>query len=259
MTDPTITCPSCATEIKLTESLAAPLIHATRQEYEAKIARKDLEFAQREAGIKAQREKVEQDRATIEDQVREKLNAGRAAIAAEEVRKAKTAAAADLQSKATELAEAQQLLAQRDRKLQEAQKEQTVLLRKQRELDEAKRELDLTIEKRVQDSLVEVRQKAKIEADIAAEEVRKAKAAAAADLQSKATELAEAQQLLVQRDRKLQEAQKEQVVLLRKQRELDEAKRELDLTIEKRIQDSLVEVRQKAKIEGRRRLEAQGR
>ncbi|MCR6644906.1 MAG: DUF2130 domain-containing protein [Terricaulis sp.] len=97
--------------------------------------------------------------------MRAKLDAGRAAIAAEESRKAKAAAAADLQSKAAELAEAQALLAQRDRKLEEAQKEQAVLLRKQRELDEAKRELDLTIERRVQDSLVEVRRKAKIEAE----------------------------------------------------------------------------------------------
>ena len=48
MTEPTITCPSCSTEIKLTESLAAPLIRATREEYEAKIARKDAELTRRE-------------------------------------------------------------------------------------------------------------------------------------------------------------------------------------------------------------------
>ena len=30
MTEPTITCPNCKTEIKLTESLAAPLIESTR-------------------------------------------------------------------------------------------------------------------------------------------------------------------------------------------------------------------------------------
>ena len=31
MSEPTIVCPSCKTEIKLTESLAAPLIESTRQ------------------------------------------------------------------------------------------------------------------------------------------------------------------------------------------------------------------------------------
>ena len=36
-TEPTIICPNCSTEIKLTESLAAPLIQTVRKEYEAKI------------------------------------------------------------------------------------------------------------------------------------------------------------------------------------------------------------------------------
>jgi hypothetical protein len=165
MTDPTITCPSCSTEIKLTESLAAPLIRATREEYEAKIARKDTELSKRETELKAQFDAVAQARQSIDEQVLEKLEAGRAAIAAEEARKAKAAAAADLQSKSKEVTDLQELLAQRDEKLGEAQQQQAVLLRKQRELDDAKRELDLTVEKRVQESLTEIRQKAKAEAE----------------------------------------------------------------------------------------------
>jgi hypothetical protein len=38
MTEPTLTCPSCSTEIKLTESLAAPLIADTRGRYETQLA-----------------------------------------------------------------------------------------------------------------------------------------------------------------------------------------------------------------------------
>jgi hypothetical protein len=67
--------------------------------------------------------------------------------------------------KSQEVADLQELLAQRDEKLGEAQKQQAALLRKQRELDDAKRELDLTIEQRVQESLTEIRQKAKVEAE----------------------------------------------------------------------------------------------
>jgi len=151
MTEPTITCPSCSTEIKLTESLAAPLIRATREEYEAKIARKDAELSKRETELKAQFEAVEQARQSIDEQVLEKLKAGRAVIAAEEAKKANAAVAADLQSKSKEVTDLQELLAQRDEKLGEAQKEQATLLRKQRELHDAKRELDLTVEKRVQE------------------------------------------------------------------------------------------------------------
>ena len=38
MTEPTITCPACKTEIKLTESLAAPLIEPTGKQFEQKLA-----------------------------------------------------------------------------------------------------------------------------------------------------------------------------------------------------------------------------
>jgi hypothetical protein len=93
------------------------------------------------------------------------LKEGRAVIAVEESKKARAAAAADLRSKANELTDLQELLAQRDAKLKVAQVAQAELLRKQRELDDAKRELDLTVEKRVQASLAEIRQKARMEAE----------------------------------------------------------------------------------------------
>jgi hypothetical protein len=54
---------------------------------------------------------------------------------------------------------------QRDGKLAEAQKAQANLLKKQRELDDAKRELDLTVEKRIQESLTATRQLARKESD----------------------------------------------------------------------------------------------
>ena len=41
MTEPTIVCPKCKNEIKLTESLAAPLIESTRREYEKLLTQKD--------------------------------------------------------------------------------------------------------------------------------------------------------------------------------------------------------------------------
>jgi hypothetical protein len=58
MTDPTLTCPSCRTEIKLTESLAAPLIADTRGRYEIQLAQKEAEVVVREAAIRDQQEQV---------------------------------------------------------------------------------------------------------------------------------------------------------------------------------------------------------
>jgi hypothetical protein len=58
MTEPTLTCPTCRTEIKLTESLAAPLIEATRKRYEDRLARKEAEVVSREAAIRDQQAQI---------------------------------------------------------------------------------------------------------------------------------------------------------------------------------------------------------
>jgi hypothetical protein len=58
MTEPTLTCPTCRTQIKLTESLAAPLIEATRRRYEDQLTRKEAEVASRETAIRDQRAQI---------------------------------------------------------------------------------------------------------------------------------------------------------------------------------------------------------
>lgn len=133
MTEPTITCPQCQSEIRLTESLAAPLVAEKLEKYK-------LHFQQR---IKEERARITQ----------------------EEIDKARTAAANELDTKNRALQELQELLRSRDAKLAEAQKTQAELLKKQRALDDEKRELDLTIEKRVQSGLAEIRHAAKREAE----------------------------------------------------------------------------------------------
>jgi len=165
MTEPTITCPNCQTHIPLTESLAAPLIKATQSKYERLMAQKDKDIASREEALRSQQAEIEKARGEVEQEVAKKLSAERTRIAAEEAAKAKRLAAADLDQKAKEVTELQQVLKQRDEKLAEAQKAQAELMRKERALDDAKREMDLTIEKRVQASLDTVRTKAKQDAE----------------------------------------------------------------------------------------------
>ncbi|MDP1652540.1 MAG: DUF2130 domain-containing protein [Rhodocyclaceae bacterium] len=169
MTEPTITCPNCKTEIRLTESLAAPLIAATRQQFERQLAQKDEDIEKREQGIRDKEKQIAEAKRHLDEQVADQvavqLKAERARVVAEESKKAKQAAATELDGKARELAELQEVLKSRDEKLAEAQKAQAELIKKQRELDDAKRELELTVEKRVQDGLTEVRAHAKKEAE----------------------------------------------------------------------------------------------
>lgn len=165
MNEPVIHCPNCRSEIKLTESLAAPLIDETRRKFERALAAKDAETAKREVAIKAKESELAAAKASIDEQIATKVKAERAAIAADEAKKAKLLAASDLEEKSKELTELQEVLKQRDAKLADAQKAQAELIRKQRELDDAKREMDLTIEKKVQESLSAVRDKAKQEVE----------------------------------------------------------------------------------------------
>ena len=165
MSEPTIVCPSCKTEIKLTESLAAPLIESTRRDYEKQLALKDTAIAKKEELLHEREEAVSRAKHTIDDQVAEKLSLERAKIVTEESRKAKLALQTDIDQKTRELAELQGVLAQREVKLAEAQKAQADLIRQKRDLDDAKRELDLTVEKRIQEGLSATRAEAKKEAE----------------------------------------------------------------------------------------------
>ena len=165
MTEPTITCPKCKEEIKLTESLAAPIVESTRREFKERLAKKDADVAKRENVLDEREEALSKAKETIDDQVTERVQKERATIVTEEAKKAKLILATDLERKAKEVTDLQDILKQRDKKLAEAQKVQADLLRKQRELDDAKRELDLTVEKRVQEGLAATRAQAKKEAE----------------------------------------------------------------------------------------------
>jgi hypothetical protein len=165
MSEPQIICPNCSHEIKLTESLAAPLIEATRKRFSEQLAVKDAEVARKEEVLRVQQDEIARARESIEDQINARLQAERSQIVAAEAKKARAAAATEMEAKSKELAELQQVLKENNQKLTAAQQAQADLMRKERELDATKRELELTVEQRVRASLAEVQTKAKQEAE----------------------------------------------------------------------------------------------
>ena len=168
MMEPVLVCPTCHTEIKLTESLAAPIVASVKKEYEKKIAEKDSEVSEREAKLREQAKEVATARAQVDVAIEEGIRRERQTIAADEAKKARLFVSDELDQKSRNLADLEQVIAAKDEKLAEAQKVQAELLRKERELDDAKREIDLTVEQRVQASLGSVREKAKrdVEAEL---------------------------------------------------------------------------------------------
>jgi len=165
MAEPTVVCPQCKTEIKLTESLAAPLLQSIRRDYEQRLTQKDADMAKREKTLHEREAVLQKQKESMDEQVAQKMQQEQARIAAEEAKKAKLAVGNELNQKVIEINDLQDILKQRDIKLADAQKAQADLIRKQRELDDAKRELELTVEKRVQTDLAAAREKAKKEAE----------------------------------------------------------------------------------------------
>ncbi len=169
VSDPKIICPTCKTEIRLTESLAAPLIASTRQQYEQQLRQKDEEFANREQTIREREKTLQYAQRTLDeqvaDQVAAKLKVEREDLRVEEAQKARFAASIEMEAKIREIGDLREVLKSRNEKLAEAQNAQAELIKKQRELDDAKRELSLTVEKRVQEQLGDVRAAAKREAE----------------------------------------------------------------------------------------------
>ena len=88
MTEPTIICPNCKTEIRLTESLAAPLIAATKKQFEQQLSQKDEEIAKREQGIRDKEKQVAEAKRNLDtqvaDQVAAQLKAERSRVIEEE-------------------------------------------------------------------------------------------------------------------------------------------------------------------------------
>jgi hypothetical protein len=165
MAEPTVVCPQCKSEIKLTESLAAPLLESIRRDYEKRLTQKDSDIAKREKNLHEREALLQKQKELIDEEVAQKVQQEQIRIAAEEAKKAKLTLGNELDRKVKEINDLQEILKQRDAKLADAQKAQAELIRKQRELDDARRELDLTVEKRVQADLNAAREKAKKEVE----------------------------------------------------------------------------------------------
>jgi hypothetical protein len=154
-------CQQCGYEMKLTESLAAPLIAAVERKYQqqmreqqAALAGREREVADRTAALEQQAAEAER---RIAEQLRARLEIERRQVAAQEAERAKQNVAADLERQARELADQQTRLDALHRKLQAAQEQEAEFLRQKRALEDERRELKLQVERQVHQELESVR------------------------------------------------------------------------------------------------------
>jgi hypothetical protein len=199
---PTVACPKCGTRVPLTEALAAPLIEATRVEYENKLrvqneafARQEDELALKErsaAEITRQLETREAELNQKSAEARVEIETQRTRIAAEVARQTESAVAIQLAERVAiekkTIVEAEERrasqrfadqLAERDRdqkeqserieqlteRLTKAQNAEAELKRRERELEDRERESSLKVEQEINDRLDQVRLAASNEAE----------------------------------------------------------------------------------------------
>lgn len=194
MSDPEIPCPQCHAKIRLTESLAGPLLAATRADYEEKMrkqastlererlavveqqARLDAEKAGFEdqvnarllgerATLREQQTRLAHAQAHVEEQVSTRLQTERSALVAQEQKRVRSLMESEFKQLTGQLGDLEGRLVEKEGKLAEAQQQQARYLEKERELSDQKRELEITIERRVQAGAEAVRAKAKSEAE----------------------------------------------------------------------------------------------
>ena len=165
MTEPTITCPSCQADIKLTESLAGPLVEQTRRVFAEQLSAKDQLLAKAQAEVASTKQSVEQERLDIEATLAKRMDEARKQIATDETERAKRLIATDLEARDRQLAELSETLKAREEKLKASQAVEAEMLKKQRELDDKLREADLSVQRQVNEGLETVRAAAKLEAE----------------------------------------------------------------------------------------------
>jgi hypothetical protein len=163
--DPIIICPECMKEIRLTESLAAPILAEAQTGFEKRLADQQRELQRRERESREQSEAIRRREEELDAEVDARLKAERKEISKAEAKKAQLALGNQLSASQEQIAELERFVAERDQKLLEARTAQAELKRKERKLEEARAELELSVETRVSEALADQRAKALKEAE----------------------------------------------------------------------------------------------
>jgi hypothetical protein len=152
-----IICPSCKSEIEVTEVLSAQLRGEIRKEFEADLRKKESQLAEREALVQRTLSDVQKEKEGIDQEVAARLEKEKQKLSADALHKAR-------ESVTVELQDAQSQLKETKDKLQAAQKAELDLRKERRELEDQKAALELTVNRKLDEERGKIREAAKKEA-----------------------------------------------------------------------------------------------
>ena len=152
-----IVCPNCKFEIEVAEVLSAQLRGEIRKEFEVEQRKKDAQLTERENALQRQLSELQQAKATIEQQVADKLEKERQQLSENALKKAKEQVAVELQDSRQQLEEIRG-------KLKSAEQTELELRKERRQLAEQKEALELTVTRKLDEERAKIREAAKKEA-----------------------------------------------------------------------------------------------
>src|SRR5882757_4033620 len=181
--DQTLSCPNCGHASKLTESLAEPLVAATRADYERRLAAQTEAVAAEKLVLSAQQQANERRTAElaaaaesqqeqiaravqqqVREQVQQQLSRDRKTIAEEESARARQQVDDELQAQRANLEHQTRRIETLTQKLTAAQAVEADLINKEQELGDKEREFALNLQKGIAAGLEQARANALREA-----------------------------------------------------------------------------------------------
>ena len=153
MSEQTIKCPKCGTEIPLTEALTSQIETSIRTKLETEVNKKEQALVQQQKSLTQQSKELTAKEQAIDEQVAEKLKTERKKIAKQE--KAKILAEQSEQTKALE-----QELEEKRIQLSEANKKELELRKQQQKLEEEKATIELTVQRQLDEERKKISEEA---------------------------------------------------------------------------------------------------
>lgn len=146
MTEQSISCPKCGTNIPLTEALSHQITEQLRGEFEREDAKRAESFALQQKQFELERKKLEQEKASVDELVAKEITQ-KLAVEKESLWKKAQSKAQELLS--VEMADLKSQNEESAKELDEARKNEIELRRKTREIEEKEKNLELEMERKM--------------------------------------------------------------------------------------------------------------
>ncbi len=218
-----IKCPQCRADIPLSEAVSQQIRGQLQHEFEAERQKAEQQLAERHRQLTEQRQILQAKGLELEAEVNRQVCEARKKLEQEVMGRVQ----AELN---VEMVDLRAKLAEKERRVAEAQQIELALRQKQRELQEKQQDLELEVTRRLEQATAKVQEEA-----------------AAKAKQDWSLQFRDLQTQLAERDRKVAEAQQAELELRKQQRELEAKQQALELEVARQLDLERTRIRDEVK------------